>query len=129
MVECTGDAIRAWDKRLNEVSGPEVTGPPARVPAPMGGVPRSRACGPGRAVAGGQGHHHPRADHERRPFGDKGARARTASLRARRQLRMLMMLVKPLGSIAVKTLQVSIVLLAGLLTAEIAKAQSVSNPL
>ena len=44
-------------------------------------------------------------------------------------MRMLMMLVKRLGSIAAKTLQVSIVLLAGLLTAEIAKAQSVSNPL
>jgi uncharacterized protein YecT (DUF1311 family) len=48
MVECTGDAIRAWDKRLNEVyqlvgAGSQVPGASARVSAPMSGVPRSRA--------------------------------------------------------------------------------------
>jgi hypothetical protein len=43
MVECTGDAIRAWDKRLNEVYqqvmaglNPKFPGASARVPAPIG---------------------------------------------------------------------------------------------
>ena len=50
MVDCTGEAIREWDKRLNKVYqqvmaglDPEVAGARARIPAALGGVPRSGA--------------------------------------------------------------------------------------
>ena len=50
MVDCTAEAIREWDKRLNKVYqqvmaglDPEVAGARARIPAALGGVPRSGA--------------------------------------------------------------------------------------
>ena len=96
MVECNGDAIRAWDKRLNEVYQQVMAG---LDPKSRGLLRASRRRwvafreAEHEAIGGpwrqdGQGYDHLRADGERRPVSDQAACAGATTLRASRRLRM-----------------------------------------